>query len=132
MRALGGVWYGRVVKRILQLLVLLMLVIGSSSCRRHDYRRHVVFLPKLENKTCAAVVSNAVVRLSHGPNMGGMACIDPGKFVFNMAERTVTLEYDSMKVATKNIEHAIAKAGFAANEIAADADAEKKLPAGCR
>ncbi len=47
--------------------------------------------------------------------------------VFDEAARTLRLRYDSMQVAHKNIEIAIAEAGFDANEIKAlGKDGEKR------
>lgn len=46
--------------------------------------------------------------------------------------QVMTITYDPSRLALKNIEHALARAGFSANEIAAHPDARAQLPASCR
>ena len=43
--------------------------------------------------------------------------VDMASIQFDAANRRVTLKYDSMQTAKKNIEMAIAKAGYAANGV---------------
>jgi hypothetical protein len=49
----------------------------------------------------------------------------------DIGERMVRVRYDSIKLSIKNIEFAIAEAGFRANEVPADAKAAAALPAEC-
>ena len=58
--------------------------------------------------------------------------VDPRKTRFSVEKRTVTVTYDSMATAKKNIEFAVAEAGFAANQIPVNADAQSKLPSECK
>ena len=60
------------------------------------------------------------------------ALVRSGDIVVDPVTRTVRVRYDSLKLSVKNLEFAIAKVGFAANEIPADPGAVKKLPAECR
>jgi hypothetical protein len=43
--------------------------------------------------------------------------IDKTSYVYDAEARTLTLRYDSMQLAKKNIEIAIARAGFAVNGV---------------
>ena len=47
-------------------------------------------------------------------------------------KRTVSVTYDTTKLAIKNIEFVIAGVGFDANDIPAKPEARKALPAECR
>ena len=102
------------------------------SCRRWDRRDAIVYIPELKNEACAQVIRKALVKLSNQPNMGGPDCLDPESMEFDFEDRVLKLEYNSMKLAVKNIEHAIAKAGFAANDIPADPGAANSLPPECK
>ena len=104
--------------RVALVVVWVLLV----SCRKHDIRAVTVGVPEMKNKACATVVANAVSRL-HG--------VKVDEIRLDMANRTVTVTYDSMLLALKNIEFAIADAGFAANEVPAKPEALKALPPEC-
>ena len=89
----------------------------------------------MQNHACVLVVSNALKQV-------------PGllrtRTTFDVPGRTVAVTYDSLALARKNIEFAIAEAGFSTeevvttsrgtvtNRIPADPEAVKKLPAECR
>jgi len=76
----------------------------------------------MKNRACATVVANAVSKLRG---------IKGDEIRLDMANRTVTIMHDSMLVALKNIEFAIADAGFAANEVPAKPEAVNALPPEC-
>jgi len=71
---------------------------------------------------CAEIVIRAVNTVEHIPVSDMNA---------DVAARELTVTYDTMKRGLKNIEMAIAGAGFAANEVPAKAEAAKKLPPEC-
>jgi hypothetical protein len=50
----------------------------------------------------------------------------------DLAQRRVTVTYDSLNMSLKNIEACIADSGFTANTIPARPDAAAKLPPECR
>lgn len=50
----------------------------------------------------------------------------------NVGNGTVTVTYDSMKTAVKNLEFVVAEAGFSAGEIPADRKAQAALPQALR
>ncbi len=106
------------------------LAVMVCSCRRQDFQTRTFYLPGLKNQECANRVSSAVIQHTQLPSMGDSVKLGTMKFDFE--KRVMTVEYDSMKTEIKNIEHAIAEAGFAVNEIPADPEAAAKLPPQCR
>lgn len=93
------------------------------SCRQKDIRTVEIRVPEMRNRACMEVVARAISRVP-GVNKKTVA-IDPDT-------RVVSVEYDSLKLALKNIEFAIAKSGFAANDVPANENAAKKLPDACK
>ena len=57
----------------------------------------------------------------------GIKAIQP-----DFQKRTLTVTYDSMVIARKNIEFTIAGAGFDANDIRAPTNAVAALPTACK
>jgi hypothetical protein len=80
----------------------------------------------MKNETCGRIIGSAIMRLP------GLDPRNPNTLSFNLRDGTVSVTYDSMVIARKNIEGAIADAGFAANDIPADAKAAAALPPDCR
>lgn len=115
-------------KRVFGILAILVLL--GCSCRRTDYRVHKIHLPGMKNDRCAMIISNVLVQFSQQPSME--SSIKVGSMSFDLKDRCVVIEYDSMKVAQKNLEHAIASFGFDANDIPADSNAVARLPQECR
>ena len=78
-----------------------------AGCRRTDVRDFEVSIPALtvENE---AVVRQALARF------GG---VDKASMKFDHKAKKLVLKYDSMQLAKKNIELAIAKAGLEANGV---------------
>ena len=93
--------------RMMMLAALMALCMLESGCRRTDVRDFEVSIPalKVENE---AVVRQALARF------GG---VDKASMKFDFKTRTLVLKYDSMQLAKKNIELAIAKAGLEANGV---------------
>lgn len=117
-------------KRLCILIAMPILLLAAGSCRRTDFEKRVFSIPELKNEACANAISNAVVRLADQPNMAG--CLRKETITFDYENRTMALEFNSMALATKNVEHTIAKTGFTANDIPADSNAAAALPAECR
>ena len=90
----------------------------------------VVHVPEMKNDACAAVIGTTMTNITTLPSMSDGLKLDTMEF--NFERRTVTIEYDSMKLALKNIEHHIADAGFQANECEPSAEAVAALPPECR
>ena len=76
-------------------------------CRRTDVRDFEVSIPALTAE------SEPAIRQS----LAGFADVEKSSLKFDLAAKKLTLRYDSMMLAKKNIEMAIAKAGYAANGV---------------
>jgi copper chaperone CopZ len=106
--------------RWFSLLLVPMLLV---SCRRHDYRTVKIDVPDMKNKACEEVVRRAIA---------GVPALQAEKTEIDPVGRTVTVSYDSIVLSLKNVEFAIADAGFAADDVPANAEAAKALPAECK
>ena len=93
--------------RMMMLAALMALCLLETGCRRTDVRDFEVSIPALtvENE---AVVRQALARF------GG---VDKASIKFDHKAKKLVLKYDSMQLAKKNIELAIAKAGLEANGV---------------
>lgn len=90
----------------LMALALTMLV----GCRVSDVREMTVQVPGMVSEADKQHVQAALT-----PLVG----VEKDKVVFDLAGHTVRVRYDSMQIAHKNIEIAIAEAGYDANGIPA-------------
>lgn len=105
-------WYG---------LVILLVMLGVAACRQVDVREKTIAVPQMKNAACEKLVAAALVKTD-------------GVFTNSIRVSTgqVTVTYDSMKLALKNLEYAIASAGLDAGTTPADPKARAALPAECR
>jgi len=110
-------------KHILILFGSLLLLFSASSCRQHDYRTLVIHVPEMRNQACVREISKSLAR-SPG--------LTSNSVKFDMANRQITVTYDSLVTADKNLEFLVVKAGFEANGIPADKKAAAALPPDCR
>lgn len=94
----------------------------AVSCRRQDVRTAVISVPGMKNEKCATIVVQAIQRSQ---------AIPEDRIKVDLGKRTVTAQYDGLQRNLKNLEYAVAEAGFAANEIPANAEAAKALPPDC-
>lgn len=88
-------------------LVLVVMVLAVVGCRRTDVRDFSVAIPS------ATVADQPAIAAA----LGGYAGIDKSSLKFDPQTKTLTLRYDSMQLAKKNIEISIARAGFTANGV---------------
>ncbi|MEI6972213.1 MAG: hypothetical protein WCL44_11950 [bacterium] len=116
--------------RVVVVVAAAAVVLCLGACRRDDYRTHKISVPGLKNERCTEIIQEALVRYAQQSSMDGSIKLDTVRY--NTRERWVVIQYDSMKVALKNLEHTIAAAGFAANDIPADSNAVAKLPPECK
>ncbi len=109
------------------LSLLLTLVVGG--CRTQDIRTVEIEVPGMQCSLCVGRVRRALEQ--HATE--GVRAKD---LEFDLATRRVSVTYDSMLIAIKNLEFAIAAAGYevAAEPypIPADPTAAAALPASCR
>ena len=102
-------------------MTLFTMILLAVSCRQQDIRKVVIKVPGLKNQACAKVIQDAFMR------QPGIVSTSPD---YQKHEMTVT--YNSMIIALKNLEYTIAAAGFDANDTLANTNAAAALPAECR
>jgi hypothetical protein len=114
-------------KRLMAAGLILALVAAGDACRRKDsvgdVRTVTISVPAMHNAAAASRVLRALVESQR---------LAPDKIQTDFTNQTVTVTYDSLQRAVKNLEFAIAGAGFNANETPADPAAAAKLPPDCR
>jgi copper chaperone CopZ len=94
-----------------------LIILGLAACRTQDVRIKTIRIPEVKTEAARVVVSNALAQLEGV--VGTSIRFEAG---------TVTVTYDSMKLALKNMEFAIADAGFSANDTPANAAKRAALP----
>ena len=90
--------------------LLALCVVLLSGCRVSDVREFTIRVPAMAGEEDVARIRKALAPLNG---------VNEEQGTFDVQKRTVTLTYDSMVVAHKNIEIAIAEAGYDANGIPA-------------
>lgn len=110
-------------KRFATYGVLLILLLLSVSCRKRDIRTALIHVPKMKNEAC---VERVVKALKNRPG------VLRESIEVDQPRRTVLVPYNSIELSLKNLEFAVARAGFQANDVPADANAAAKLPPECR
>lgn len=103
-------------------IIVLAGMFVFAGCRKEDIRTVTVSVPELRNTACAKIIGDSLSK-----QMG----VKPEKLKFDLTSRTVDVTYDSIFIARKNIEFAIADAGFKANEVPANTNAAAALPPEC-
>ncbi len=88
----------------------IFLVLFAAGCRVSDVREVVVKVPAMASESDVRIVRAALEKL------GG---IDKEKTRYDVNTHTIVVVYESMVVAHKNIEIAIAEAGYDANDVRA-------------
>lgn len=109
--------------KVLRLIALLLLVGSITACRQKRPHEVQVYVPKLNGEICAQRIRTA---------LEGAEGVDAKSIRFDFEARMVRVGFESMKTATKNIEHTIASVGFDANTIPAYEKGLKTLPEDCR
>ena len=110
--------------RLKHMFICCMMLACVVSCRRQDVKTVVVRVPDMRNRACVNIIVKALVK---------EAGVKGGKdLMVDIDSRTLTVKYDSLFTAKKNVEYAIAAVGFSANDIPADQKAASLLPAECR
>jgi len=108
LRDTRGFRYHVAMKVMFSLMALMLSLVAG--CRVSDVREMTVNVPGMNSEDDKKQVQAALE-----PLIG----VVKEKTVFDVAGHTVKVRYDSMQIAHKNIEIAIAEAGFDANGIAA-------------
>ena len=120
-------------KRILPLLALAALA-AAGGCRVRDVRTATIRVAGLRNEACSNEIAKALARLpdSRFTNDRNNAEMCLRIEAIDYATGDLTVRYDSMKVGVRNLEDAIARAGFDTPTFPADATARDRLPPECR
>jgi len=108
------------VKASLLFLAVLGVAVGLAACRRQDERVIQIDVPGMHTEAQARIVISA---------LGSVPGVRPDGVKVDLVNRKVTVTYESIIASVKNLEHAIADAGFSANDIPADAEAAARLAA---
>jgi len=111
-------------RNLTRYLILLGISVFFCSCkiRIRDDERSVTFsIPGLVGAEC----SKSVLQVLNQHN--GILNAMP-----DLTNRTIRVEFNSRTTAIKNIEHAIAGAGFDVDDTQGNAEAKSKLPPDCR
>jgi len=92
------------------ILILAVCLISLCGCRIKDERKFTIKVPQMQSVEDVAKVRQSLMLLKG---------VDVKDAVFDTSTQSVVLQFDSMIVAHKNIEIAIAEAGYDANGISA-------------
>ncbi len=102
----------------------IFLLLGvTTGCYRPATVTFDIEVPQMVSRECSELALAAFDTLE-GPALH--------EITVDLAERKITVTYDPSRLANKNIEHALARAGFDANMITADPEARAALPPACR
>lgn len=119
-------------KRLFPLLAL--AVLAAAGCRVRDVRTATIRVPGLRNEACSNRIARALSALPDSRYTNDRddpeTCLRILGADFETGDLTV--RYDSMKVGIRNLEAAIAQAGFDTPTFPADEKARANLPPECR
>lgn len=103
------------------LTVIVLVVMAGTGCFRSDRRTVEFSVPALTSQECLNIVSGKL-RANEGVEV----------VEANLAAGKLSVTFNGLKLAIKNIEIIIADAGFDVNDRPADEQAKAGLPASCR
>ena len=89
--------------KILAFSILHFALFMLSGCRREDYREMTVEMPALKESDKAVIVKA----------LSQYAGVDQSSYRWDFAAKTLTLRYDSMRIAQANVRYAIDEKGIA-------------------
>ena len=99
--------------KIITAIVLMSLVCLAVSCRRNDRRTMLIDVPGMKDTSSEAQVRGILMKIDGiAKDVDGRLRIES-----NLEDRTVLVTFDSMRLSLKNIEHALADAGYEANDV---------------
>ena len=94
-----------------RMMMIAFALLAFAGCRQKDVRDFTVEVPALVQGNEASVTE--AIRGA----LAGCCGIDMSTLEFDSANHCVKMRYDSMQTAKKNIEMAIAQAGYVANGV---------------
>lgn len=98
------------------------LVAALCGCRRTDVRDFEIKVPALTRENSSQIVG----ALMGYDGVRDVAKLQKNSVVIDESAHTIKVKYDSMKVAKKNLEMAIALAGFEANGVTPESVGAKR------
>lgn len=110
-------------KQVCIALVFVAVCLFAVSCRQQDIRTQAIKTPGMKNAACARVIEDTLLKLPG---------IQPDGVRTDFQQREAHVTYNSMVIALKNLEFAIAAAGFDANDTETSSNAVAALPPECR
>ena len=81
---------------------LFLVALAMAGCRREDYRVMTVEIPALKEADQAVIVKE----------LAKYDGVDKSSYQWDMTAKTLTVRYDSMKIAQANIRYAIDEKGI--------------------
>jgi len=110
-------------------VLLAVAALCAGGCRVRDVRTAELRVPDVSNEARLRVAESALAKLPRSRlknDRGDEDCLK----VLSMDFKTgvMTVRYDSMKVGTKNLEAALADAGFETPTFPANEEARRRLP----
>jgi hypothetical protein len=111
-------------KRAWIAILLGLGLLALPACRRYDHQTVAIAVPGLRGETCLDPIRTELRLLLQDGSIVSLAPDYTGEIL--------TITFDSMRIARKNLEHAIADAGFPANDIPADPKARDELTSDCK
>lgn len=98
------------------------VAVAMCGCRRTDVRTFDISVPALTRDNSAKVVG----ALMGFEGVSDVAKLQKNTIVIDESTHTIKVKYDSMKVAKKNLEMAIAQAGYEANGVTPESVGAKR------
>jgi copper chaperone CopZ len=96
-------------------------VITGVGCYRQDLRTIVVDVPAMKTPRCSKIIQDAL------GGVDGIIAAQP-----DLQSQSISVTYDSTKLAIKNVEYVITGVGFTANGNDPKPAIKAKLPEECR
>lgn len=114
----------RVMRFIFNLILAFVVSILACSCYRNTIQEVVVDVPEMSGQACFDAINQKLAGLKISPkDTSRLRSVTP-----DLMNRKIRVVYDSMNLSSKNIEYAIAEAGFTANGV----QPYGKRPEGCQ
>ena len=104
----------------------LLLALGAG-CFRNTVSTIELDVPALKSDACAQALRAGLEKLGIHPEDGAVYEVR-----FDLEARKAWATYNNVRLGRRNIEVAVRNAGFAVNDLPANAEARAKLPPECR
>ena len=115
-------------KNFILLTTLSVLIFAQSGCRRHDFKEHTIKIPEMSNEACARMISDRLSTAYKPQAQEAQPDFEPVKVLsVDMNARTITVKYESLITAKKNLDFIVADLGFDANGTPGNKEAAAKL-----